>query len=156
MANTPYCAISEFNSSVFTAKNQRPHICPGGPGPGGVIVHLYLRVLVKVVSSEASCSMLVFLHNTCADRVSLEPVVSDKTDPTVDEALGVQKKDGKPGRWLYVLLVIFAIIAGKFSLQFNCQVCVFYSPTAINLHVCIMPGTRITAYHCIHKYTLNL
>ena len=79
--------------------------------------------------------MLVFLHNTCADRASHESVVSDITGPTVDEAFGVQKKGGKPGQWLCVALVIFAIIAGtKLNLQFNCQVYAFYSLTAINLH----------------------
>ena len=58
----------------------------------------------------------------CTDSSKLEPLVSEEkhggpADPAEEEEIVTvpQKKGGKSGQYLYLLLVIFAIIASKSS-----------------------------------------
>lgn len=44
---------------------------------------------------------------------NLEPTASAKDDPDEEEITRTQRKGGKPGQCLLLLLVIFAIIASK-------------------------------------------
>ena len=61
---------------------------------------------------------------------NLEPMISEKHGPGDEEELTVrvQKKSGKPRQCLYLLLVIFAIIASKFCSYISsfCQMCMLF------------------------------
>ena len=64
-------------------------------------------------------SILLCMHAALTDFNSskLEPMVSDGPEDEEEIVTVLQRKGGKPRQYLYLLLVIFAIIASKSVMQ---------------------------------------
>ena len=52
------------------------------------------------------------------NRTKLEPLVPENDAETLYK--GQRRKSGKPRQWLYLLLVIFAVVASKFYIRMYC------------------------------------
>ena len=63
----------------------------------------------------------------------------------------VQKKGGKPGQWLYLLLVIFGIIAGKVNLPL-----ILYNYLAGVCMFLLHPHGNYTCLNYVHTTCIGL
>ena len=85
--------------------------------------------------------MQCFNHLSYACNSSnLEPMMSERHGPDEDEeelTVRVQEKGGRPGRCLFLLLVIFAIIASKFYIHNHSTgcVCCYYNDNYMTIIV---------------------